>query len=115
LGQARNDRRSQSYVEWTLDGLLRHVVYLGGSPQPASLCRDLIPVRLAPSILVDDIGESDTANRPELAHRISDRQQSYEWTPGGNPRAASASSSKFRYSVVRVAPRPSARAASSMF
>jgi hypothetical protein len=75
LGQARNDRRSQSYVEWTLDDLLRHIVYLGGSPQPASLWRDLILVRLAPPILVDDIGESDTANRPEPTHRVADRQQ----------------------------------------
>src|SRR6266850_3533472 len=38
-----------------------------------------------------------------------------QWKPGGNPRAASASFSCCKYSVVRVAPRPSARAASSMF
>ena len=39
-------------------------------------CRgDLITVMLPPSIVVDDIGERDTANRPEPAHRIADRQQ----------------------------------------
>jgi bifunctional non-homologous end joining protein LigD len=46
-----------SYVEWTPDGLLRHVVYLGeredkvgqrGAPQPAPLRRGLIAVRLIP-------------------------------------------------------------------
>ena len=31
---------------------------------------------LTPLIFVDDIGERDTANRPEPSHRITDRQQS---------------------------------------
>ena len=34
-----------------------------------------IPARLAPSILVDDICERNTANRPKPAHRIPDRKQ----------------------------------------
>ena len=38
-----------------------------------------------------------------------------EWTPGGSPNAVSASFSKFKYSVVRVAPRPSALATNNMF
>jgi len=36
--------------------------------------------------------------------------KAYEWTPGGRPRAASASFSNCKYSVVRVAPRPRALA-----
>src|SRR2546422_3149716 len=39
----------------------------------------------------------------------------YECTPGGRPSAASVSFSKRRWRVVRVAPSPRARAASSMF
>ena len=35
-----------------------------------------IAVRLTPPIFVDDIGERDTANRPEPAHGVADRQQS---------------------------------------
>jgi len=35
-----------------------------------------IPVRLAPSVFVDDIDQRDTADWPEPAHRVADRQQS---------------------------------------
>src|SRR5271166_427550 len=53
------------------------------SGQPVILSRDdagcswslQIPVRLAPPIFVDDIGQRDTANWPEPAHGIADRQQ----------------------------------------
>jgi hypothetical protein len=60
-------------AEWTPDGLLRHVVYLGKRENTPAIevasqhapCRgDLITVMLPPSIVVDDIGERDTANRP---------------------------------------------------
>ena len=34
-----------------------------------------IQVRFTPSILVDDIGERDTADWPEPTHRVADRQQ----------------------------------------
>ena len=85
MGEARNDCRSQGYVEWTLDGLLRHVVYLGGSPQPASLCRDLIPARLAPAILIHDISQRYTTHWPKPAHRMSDRQQGIRMDAGRQP------------------------------
>src|SRR6516165_7415386 len=39
------------------------------------LCPTLISVRLTPPILIDDIGERDTADRPEPTHRVADRQQ----------------------------------------
>src|SRR5215472_445925 len=35
-----------------------------------------IPVCLAPPVFIDDIGERDTAHRPEPAHGVADRQQS---------------------------------------
>jgi hypothetical protein len=34
-----------------------------------------IPVRLAPPVFIDDIGEGDAADRPKPAHRVADRQQ----------------------------------------
>ena len=34
-----------------------------------------IPVRLAPSVLVDDIGQRNTANWTEPSHVVADRQQ----------------------------------------
>jgi hypothetical protein len=34
-----------------------------------------IAVRLAPLVLIDDIGERDTANRAKPAHGVADRQQ----------------------------------------
>jgi len=34
-----------------------------------------IPVRLAPPVFIDHIGERDTADWPEPAHRVADRQQ----------------------------------------
>ena len=34
-----------------------------------------IPVRLAPPVFIDYIGERDTADWPEPAHRVADRQQ----------------------------------------
>ena len=34
-----------------------------------------IPVSLAPTIPVNDIGERHTAHRPEPAHGVADRQQ----------------------------------------
>jgi hypothetical protein len=34
-----------------------------------------IPVRLAPPIFVDDIGQRNTANGSEPAHRVANRQQ----------------------------------------
>ena len=34
----------------------------------------LVPV-LPPPILVEDIGQRDTPNRPKLAHRVANRQQ----------------------------------------
>jgi hypothetical protein len=74
-----------------------------------------IPIRLTPSVFIDDISERNTADWPKTAHWVADRYQGIEWTPGGKPSAASASFSNCKYSVVRVAPRPSARAVSSMF
>src|ERR1700719_418804 len=35
-----------------------------------------IPIRLAPSIFIDDIGESHAADWPKAAHWVADRQQS---------------------------------------
>src|SRR5947209_11089582 len=35
-----------------------------------------ILARLSPLIFENDIGEGDTANRPEPTHRVADRQQS---------------------------------------
>ena len=35
----------------------------------------LISVRLAPSIFIDDIGQSHTANRPEPPYGVADREQ----------------------------------------
>jgi len=35
----------------------------------------LVPVRLAPAVFVGNFGNRDTANRPEAAHRVADRQQ----------------------------------------
>jgi hypothetical protein len=35
-----------------------------------------IPVRVAPSVFVDGIGQRNTTNRPESAHRVADREQS---------------------------------------
>ena len=34
-----------------------------------------IPARLTPPILVDDIGERNTADRPKPSYRVADRQQ----------------------------------------
>ncbi len=34
-----------------------------------------IPVRLAPPVFIDHIGERDTADWPEPAHRVADRQR----------------------------------------
>src|SRR5215472_10964122 len=34
------------------------------------------PVSLTPPVFIDDIGERDTANWPELPHRVADWQQS---------------------------------------
>jgi hypothetical protein len=39
------------------------------------LCPTLISVRLAPSIFIDDIGQSHTANRPEPPYGVADREQ----------------------------------------
>ncbi|HEY4858866.1 MAG TPA: hypothetical protein VII14_02890 [Xanthobacteraceae bacterium] len=33
-----------------------------------------IPIRLAPSVFIDDIGQRNTANRPEPSHGVADRQ-----------------------------------------
>jgi len=42
-----------------------------------------IPVRLAPQVFIDHIGERDTADWPEPAHRVADRQQSIRVETGG--------------------------------
>ena len=42
-----------------------------------------ISIRLAPSVAIDDIGERDTANRPETAHRITERDQRLGMHIGG--------------------------------
>jgi hypothetical protein len=73
-----------------------------------------IVTSLASPIFVNHIGQRDTANRPKPPHGVADRKQG-EWTPDGNPSAASASFSNCKYSVVRVAPKPSALATNSMF
>jgi bifunctional non-homologous end joining protein LigD len=54
-----------SYIEWTPDGLLRHVAYLGerednchrSPPRPTSCLRALITVGLAPLVFIEDIGQ----------------------------------------------------------
>jgi hypothetical protein len=66
---------------------------------------------LAPPIFVNHIGERNTADGPEPAHGVADRQQSIRMDAGWQ--AESGLSCK--YSVVSVAPRPSALAASSIF
>ena len=43
---------------------------------------DPSPERLAPAILVNDIGQRDPANRPEPSHRIADRQQGIRMDTG---------------------------------
>jgi hypothetical protein len=50
-----------------------------------------IPVNLAPSILVDDIGERDAANRPINRPRFIPSpmgKTAYDWTRSRNPSAA---------------------------
>src|SRR5262249_30290940 len=35
----------------------------------------LVPVRLTPTVLADNVINRNTANRPETAHRVADRQK----------------------------------------
>ena len=44
-----------------------------------------ITARLTPSVFVDDIGERNTADWPEPAHRIADRQQGIRMDAGRQP------------------------------
>jgi hypothetical protein len=44
-----------------------------------------IPIRPTPSILMDDISQRDTADWPEPAHRVADRQQGIGVDTGRQP------------------------------
>jgi hypothetical protein len=64
-------RPSGSNTTLTEAGKLRRQPSRERSRVPWSL---QIPVRLAPSIFVDDIGDRDTADWPEPSHWVADRQ-----------------------------------------
>jgi hypothetical protein len=74
-----------------------------------------IATRLAPLVFVDDIRERDTTNRLKPAHGVADWQQGIRMDARRQSESGLPSFSNCKYSVVNVAPRPSARAANSMF
>jgi hypothetical protein len=74
-----------------------------------------VPVRLALSVFVDDIGQRNTANWPEPAPGIADRQEGIRVHAGRQLKIGLRFFLDCKYSVVNVAPRPSALAARSMF
>jgi hypothetical protein len=74
-----------------------------------------ILVRPTPSIFIDDIGESDAADWSEPAHEGADRQLGIRVETGRQSERGLHFLLELQIHVVRVAPRPSALAASSMF
>jgi hypothetical protein len=74
-----------------------------------------IAISLSPPVFVNDISQRNTAYWSKPTHGVADRQQCI----GVDVRRQSERGLRFfletQVQVVRVAPRPSARAASSMF
>src|ERR1700680_3581469 len=73
---ARPEMVVEVSYEWTPEGLLRYVAYLGEREDKPANRRAPRPVsrrvRLTPLVFINDISDRDAANRPETTHRIPD-------------------------------------------